>query len=541
MIEQPSGHKLAGTTIAHYHLDHLIDAHPWGPVFLAYDKTNATRPCILRFIGEPQLTSLHQKKQKQMQSKQLILLGRFQQEANKLAILRHPSLLPVLDYGFFLEHLYLVYPIHSLVSLHSLLQRHSPTDIYTIRHYLEQIVYALTYAHEQAVLHRNLSTQCIYLYQNRHIIISETGLLRLVELLPKDEDLTIQEEIHQGIKRQQQEFFRGSIEASAPEQLLGKPIDTYTDMYGLGAVLYHLLTGHAPFEGPTRADVARQHLYAVIPPLSTWRTDLPTELDEVFTRALAKDPLQRYACPADLLQAYRQAIGDHGPFTTGTGSFQTIEPIDVQDAQKRSHIDSLSSKPPAIFNNEQKLPQITDKLASIIAPSMQELPVEERSTRRPWALSRRRLFALAGVGSTVAVAAIASPEILPNLIPQNQIRHSNTAGIPVQTTALKSPSTVLAHTKDLQKNSAQPFILAQRTNNGLLIHLADDRFVAYDATCTHAGCPVDYNTQTQQLECHCHGAVFDPAHGATVLQGPATQPLPAIAITVQADGTIVAK
>lgn len=67
----------------------------------------------------------------------------------------------------------------------------------------------------------------------------------------------------------------------------------------------------------------------------------------------------------------------------------------------------------------------------------------------------------------------------------------------------------------------------------VLIHLKDGRFVAYSAICTHMGCTVGYDKGNDMLVCPCHGSVFDPAHGAKVLQGPAPSPLPTIAIKVK--------
>jgi Rieske Fe-S protein len=74
----------------------------------------------------------------------------------------------------------------------------------------------------------------------------------------------------------------------------------------------------------------------------------------------------------------------------------------------------------------------------------------------------------------------------------------------------------------------------------LLIHLPSNSFVAYERACTHQGVAVHYDAATHTLVCPAHGAIFDPANGGKVLQGPATRPLPPVTVLVNADGTITA-
>lgn len=89
-----------------------------------------------------------------------------------------------------------------------------------------------------------------------------------------------------------------------------------------------------------------------------------------------------------------------------------------------------------------------------------------------------------------------------------------------------------------RRNTASTFVNPADGNLSILIHLPDDSFVAYEKTCTHQGVPVHYNPDTHKIVCPKHHAIFDPANGANVVQGPALSPLPSVAITVNADGTI---
>jgi thiosulfate dehydrogenase [quinone] large subunit len=112
---------------------------------------------------------------------------------------------------------------------------------------------------------------------------------------------------------------------------------------------------------------------------------------------------------------------------------------------------------------------------------------------------------------------------------------------PAPTTAPASPggSLVVATVADVARTGARAFTVPFTApaplpagDPGVIVRLTDGSYVAYDAVCTHAGCTVQWDRQDNVLICPCHGAVFDPAANAAVLDGPTDQPLAPIAITV---------
>ncbi len=492
MIDRLALNGLIGAIIGNYRVERLVERGEES-VFQVYDRAGTRY--LMRFSENLAAGS------DISATARLMFLAHVQQEARLIAVLQHPHILPLLDYGNFHGSPYFVYPQMALRPLFE----EGLMPLAKVGQYLQQITSALDYAHQHAVLHRNLSSACISILSNTgaqqsvgRLFISEFGCRRIIEL--SRIDLRTESD-----NMRRRPAYDGSSEASAPEQLLGQAIDTYTDVYACGVVLYRLLTGHAPFEAATRDEVARQHLYVQMPPLYTWRKDVPGALNDVLKKALAKDPFQRYRRPGEIAQAYQAVMQAQ------------VAPVPT---------------PTEIVSSRLSIPQ------------------------RPAKVSRRRVLALAGAGSGVAAVGIfAGMHFLPGrsttvaatTVPY--VPHASQAtvaqNLPQSTQQVRQVAALtrkaLAHVDAVPVNSAITFPLANQQRPGVLVHLPDKRFVAFDSTCTHAGCAVVYNAQTRLLECPCHDAAFDPAQKAAVVSGPAQIPLAAINIQVNPDGTIILK
>jgi len=307
MIEQVSYERFIGATVGDYRLERLMGHGKWGPTFLVRTDAAATTYLLRFLVGS---TTLGVKDRD-------AYLERFHHQASQIAILQHPYILPLLGYGSYRGIPYLVSPHIAMRSLRTRLAKSGPLDVLVVGRYLDQIAATLEYAHQHGVLHGDLTVDCIFIRLDGQLAVADFGVMGMLEL-------------HR--QNAQQDWLLEGGEACAPEQLLGKPAGASTDVYSLGAVLYHLLTGSPVFIGNTPDELFQQHLYASVPPLNQWRTDLPAGLYSIIARAMAKDPSQRFHQPGALANAYHRIADPQNrtrvPFVIPTSpAVQTQQPL----------------------------------------------------------------------------------------------------------------------------------------------------------------------------------------------------------------------
>lgn len=150
-------------------------------------------------------------------------------------------------------------------------------------------------------------------------------------------------------------------------------------------------------------------------------------------------------------------------------------------------------------------------------------------------LSRRRLLLQLGGASVALIWVLA-------LLPRSRlsVQGASSSATPEATASpVASPTgTKIGALADLQAQGFLNFTDPATGDPAVAVSLAGGSVAAFDAVCTHAGCTVSYDSGQKVLSCPCHGAAFDPAHGAAVIAGPAPTPLPSIAVQVGTDGGV---
>ncbi|RME54744.1 MAG: serine/threonine protein kinase, partial [Deltaproteobacteria bacterium] len=251
--------------------------------------------------------------------------ARFHQEANTIAMLKHPNIVEIYDFGNADGALYLVMELMRAGSLRTLIERERAgtlsLSLETWLDLMRQAAEGLDFAHQRGMVHRDIKPDNFLLdpipgqsplrYQ---VKISDFGLVRLRE----------------GGVKTTPGFLMGTPAYMSPEQCEAtRELDARSDIYSLGVVLYEVVTGRMPFDIRTPAEAITKHLFHhPLPPRNIW-PDLPKDLEGIILRCLVKDPDRRYpsamALARDLsalvesgryADLRRSAILPHCAFTT---------------------------------------------------------------------------------------------------------------------------------------------------------------------------------------------------------------------------------
>ncbi|MFJ1596556.1 protein kinase [Streptomyces sp. NPDC088261] len=206
-------------------------------------------------------------------------LARFELEGRTAARLSHPNVVTVYDSGTEADRGYLVMELVEGHSLAEELRVNGPTPPATAARIGSQVAAGLAAAHHEGVVHRDVKPANLLLASDGTVKIGDFGIARFAD--HSTTELTMNGQVI------------GTSAYLAPERALGRPAGPAADMYGLGCVLYELLTSRPPFHADTPAVMVYRHVEAIPEPPSHQGPPLPGELDEFVLRLLTKDPAGR--------------------------------------------------------------------------------------------------------------------------------------------------------------------------------------------------------------------------------------------------------
>ncbi len=277
---------LIGQTIGHYEISKLIGAGGMGEVYVASDvragRNAALKLLPTRFTGDTGR------------------LKRFQQEARAVAGLNHPNILTIYEVG---EDGPVQYIASELIEGETLRQRLARgMQLSEAVEIAIQVAGALAAAHSAGIVHRDVKPENIMLRPDGYVKVLDFGIAKLAE---QELPVTMAEEEAVLLVETNVGSILGTVRYMSPEQARGAPVDKRTDIWSLGAVLYEMAAGHAPFTGETPREVMTAILATEPPPLHSYTAQIPSELQPIVGKALRKDPEERYQNANELLAALK--------------------------------------------------------------------------------------------------------------------------------------------------------------------------------------------------------------------------------------------
>ena len=226
-------------------------------------------------------------------------LARFKQEARAIARLSHPNTVPIHFVGEGEGLVFYAMPYLEGRTLADVLRTDGPLPPGRALAVIEPILDALQHAHEHGLVHRDVKPDNI-------LLEAGTGRPLLV-------DFGIVKYLDGPAHHTDSGYIVGTPLYMSPEQALGSRVDARTDVYGVGAVLFQLLTGAPPFEGNDSQEIVSRHLQEPVPVATLSRDGIPPWLSRIVVRCMAKHPDDRYPTARGLLEALREGRAGLAP------------------------------------------------------------------------------------------------------------------------------------------------------------------------------------------------------------------------------------
>ena len=236
------------------------------------------------------------------------LRARFLREAQVLARLEHPNIVSLLNFLEDGDRFYLVMQLIRGKTISDAFDWSEPIPVDDVLHVANGVLAALTHAHKQDVVHRDIKPDNILLRDEGGIMVADFGVAKLA-----------------GVSRMTSTGMAvGTVWYMSPEQIMGQAVDARSDLYSLGVTLYEMLKGSLPFPSESDYEVRKGHVEEPPPPLSAEAA--PPWLSDIVHKALSKDPSKRFQDAQAFLAAIkaRRTVEQQSPLNGPRASIKSI-------------------------------------------------------------------------------------------------------------------------------------------------------------------------------------------------------------------------
>ena len=320
-----------GTVVAGYRLDGILGE---GGMGLVYEATQLSldRKVALKIVA-PGLSA------------DTGFCARFRREGLIQARVEHPNIVTVYEAGEYEGLLFLAMRLVRGASLKEMI-RGGELDAARSLRILHAVGDALDSAHDAGLIHRDVKPHNILVGSRDYPYLADFGITKSLS--------------DTGLTRTGQ--FMGSLDYIAPEQIRGESASGASDIYALGAVLFECLTGIVPFVKDSEVAVLYAHVATAPPKVSERRPDLPAELDAVIAKAMAKEPAERPATAARLIEEAEGCfVGSTAAVINALPPLQEPAPVSIRPAPTRDEtVTDPGSADPADLNADSTVGSSTD-------------------------------------------------------------------------------------------------------------------------------------------------------------------------------------
>ncbi|MFQ5866119.1 MAG: protein kinase [bacterium] len=295
--------KMIGKIISHYKILEKLGEGGMGVVYKAED-TKLKRTVALKFLTAQALGSEEEK-------------TRFVHEAQAAAALNHPNICTIYEIDEADGHSFIAMEYIEGQSLHDIVRDNLPKvqNLRKVLDYTIQIAEGLQEAHNKGIVHRDIKSANVMVSDNGQAKIMDFGLARLTGgTIVTKEGTTL-----------------GTIAYMSPEQARGERVDSRSDIWSFGVLLYEVITGQLPFKGDYEQAVVYSIMNEDAEPITGLRTGVPMELEQIVNKAVAKDADERYQHADEMLVDLRRVRKE-----IETGASKLHPAIEKQPLRKRA-------------------------------------------------------------------------------------------------------------------------------------------------------------------------------------------------------------